>query len=64
VHGGRLVGDQVAVTPDTLNQNRDFPVLTEYRGLLGGIFRRMYSLDSTRIARVFSNAAPLELGLV
>jgi hypothetical protein len=58
------VGEQVAVTPSTLNQNRDFPVLTEYRGMLGGIFRHMYSLDNTRIARVFPNAVRLELGLV
>lgn len=64
VHGGRLVGEQVAVTPATLNQNRDFPVLTEYRTMLGGIFKHMYSLDNTRIARVFPNTVPLELGLV
>jgi uncharacterized protein (DUF1501 family) len=64
VRGGRFVGDQIAVTPNTLNQNRDYPVLTEYRCMLGGIFKRMYSLDNTRIARVFPNAVPLELGLV
>jgi len=63
VHGG-FVGDQVAVTPGTLNQNRDFPVLTEYRGILGGIFKHLYSLDNTRIARVFPTAAPLDLALV
>src|SRR5205823_2215396 len=34
IDGGRFAGEQVAVTPQTLNQNRDFPVLTEYRGLL------------------------------
>jgi uncharacterized protein (DUF1501 family) len=64
VQGGRLVGEQVAVTPQTLNQNRDFPVLTEYRGLIGGIFRRMYTLDTARLDRVFPNHVPLELGLV
>jgi hypothetical protein len=32
--------------------------------MLGGIFRRMYSLDNTRIARVFPNAVPIDLGLV
>jgi uncharacterized protein (DUF1501 family) len=63
VHGGRFAGDQVAVAPRTLNQNRDFPVLTEYRGMLGGIFRRMYGLDRARIERVFPNTVPLELGL-
>ena len=31
VQGGRFAGEQVAVTPKSLNQNRDFPVLTEYR---------------------------------
>jgi uncharacterized protein (DUF1501 family) len=64
VQGGRIAGEQVAVTPQTLNQNRDFPVLTEYRGMLGGIFKRMYVLDNSRIARVFPNTVPLELGLV
>jgi Protein of unknown function (DUF1501) len=64
VHGGRIAGEQIAVTAQTLNQNRDFPVLTEYRGLLGGIFKRIYMLDSSRIERVFPNTVPLELGLV
>ena len=47
VRGGRFAGDQVAVAANTLNQNRDFPVLTEYRGMLGGIFKRMYSSTTT-----------------
>jgi uncharacterized protein (DUF1501 family) len=64
VHGGRIAGEQIAVTAQTLNQNRDFPVLTEYRGLLGGIFKRMYMLDLSRIERVFPNTVPLDLGLV
>jgi uncharacterized protein (DUF1501 family) len=64
VQGGRFVGDQVDVAPNTLNQNRDFPVLTEYRSMLSGIFRRMYGLDNTRLARVFPNAMPLEMGLM
>ena len=32
VQGGRIAGEQVAVGPKTLNQDRDLPVLTEYRG--------------------------------
>jgi uncharacterized protein (DUF1501 family) len=64
VHGGRIARERVAVTPSTLNQNRDFPVLTQYRAMLGGIFKRMYSLDNSRIGRVFPNTVPLELGLV
>ena len=42
IQGGRMAGEQVAVRRQTLNQNRDFPVLTEYRALLGGLFKRMY----------------------
>src|SRR5258706_9080197 len=64
IQGGRIGGEQVAVAPQTLNQNRDFPVLTEYRGMLGGIFKRMYGLDNSRIEQVFPNTMPLELGLV
>jgi uncharacterized protein (DUF1501 family) len=64
IQGGRIAGEQIAVTAQTLNQNRDFPVLTEYRGLIGGIFKRMYSLDNSRIGTVFPNALPLELGLI
>jgi uncharacterized protein (DUF1501 family) len=64
IRGGRIVGEQVAVEPRTLNQNRDFPVLTEYRAMLGGIFKRMYQLDPNRIEHVFPNSVPADLDLV
>jgi uncharacterized protein (DUF1501 family) len=64
VQGGRLVGEQVAVTAQTLNQNRDLPVLTNYRDLIGGILKRMYSLDANRLSRVFPDGRPVDLGLV
>jgi uncharacterized protein (DUF1501 family) len=64
LQGGRMAGDQVAVSAGTLNQNRDLPVLTDYRSLLGGVFQRMYSLDRGRVERVFPNAVAQDLGLV
>jgi uncharacterized protein (DUF1501 family) len=64
IRGGRMLGEQVVVEPKTLNQSRDFPVLTEYRALLGGLFRRMYQLDNTRLERVFPGATPMDLGIV
>jgi hypothetical protein len=64
IQGGRMAGDQVAVTAASLNQNRDFPVLTEYRAMLSGIFKRMYSLDNARLARVFPGTTALDLGLM
>jgi uncharacterized protein (DUF1501 family) len=62
--GGRFAGEQTAVSAQTLNQNRDWPVLTEYRSMLGGLFRRMYSLDASRLDRVFPRTVPRDLGLV
>jgi hypothetical protein len=38
--------------------------MTEYRAMLGGLFKRMYSLDQTRLERVFPNTMPRDLGLV
>ena len=64
VRGGRVLGDAGPVTQATLNQNRDDPVLIDYRGLLGGLFRRMYGLDPARLDRVFPSAPPVELNLV
>jgi uncharacterized protein (DUF1501 family) len=64
LQGGRFAGEQVSIDARTLNQNRDYPVLTEYRSLLGGIFKRMYSLDAGRLSRIFPNAVPSDLGLV
>jgi uncharacterized protein (DUF1501 family) len=64
LQGGRIAGEEIAVGPQTLNQNRDLPVLTEYRGMLGGLFRRLYSLDAARLDRVFPRATPRDLDLV
>jgi uncharacterized protein (DUF1501 family) len=61
IRGGRIAGEQVRVQPATLFQDRDYPVLNEYRALLGGIFARMYGVDALRI---FPGAARLDLGLL
>jgi uncharacterized protein (DUF1501 family) len=64
VRGGRVVGEQVRLQPSTLFQNRDYPVLNEYRALFGGIFSRMYGLNVSHLDRVFSGVEPKELGLI
>ncbi len=64
VKGGRLVGEQVALSPTTLNQGRDYPVLTDYRSLLGGLARRAYGLNAARLQTVFPAAAPIDLTLI
>ncbi|HTM25079.1 MAG TPA: DUF1501 domain-containing protein [Vicinamibacterales bacterium] len=64
LQGGRFAGEEVEVAPRTLNQNRDWPVMNEYRAMLGGVFKRMYSLDNARLERVFPDTVPRDLGLV
>jgi len=64
VRGGRVAGAQIELRRDTLFQNRDWPVLTDYRSLIGGMLGRMYGLNAAQLATVFPSAAPVDLGLV
>jgi uncharacterized protein (DUF1501 family) len=64
VRGGRVLGDHGPMSEAALNQNRDYPVLVDYRDLFGGLFKRMYGLDATRLQSVFPQAAPRDLALV
>jgi hypothetical protein len=54
----------VRVEQATLFQNRDYPVLNEYRAILGGLFARMYGLDAGQIDRIFSGTRTRDLGLI
>jgi len=63
VKGGRIAGEQVEVKAATLFQNRDYPVLNEYRALFGGLFKRMYGLNDAQLATVFPGASARDLGL-
>jgi uncharacterized protein (DUF1501 family) len=64
IRGGKIVGSQQRVEAATLFQQRDYPVLNEYRALLGGLFASMYGLDTKRLAQVFAGVAPRDIGLV
>lgn len=64
VSGGRVAGQQVAVNAQNLLQNRDYPVLNNYRDVLGGMLRRVYNLSDADLARVFPGAKPRDLQLV
>ena len=64
VRGGRVAGDQVAVAPGFLFQNRDYPVLNEYRAVLGGVFARLYGLSPAQLQQVFPGATAKDIGLV
>ncbi|MCW2005107.1 uncharacterized protein (DUF1501 family) [Xanthomonas arboricola] len=64
VHGGRIAGEQVAVAQAQLLQNRDYPVLNNYRDLFGGLLGRLWGLSPSQLERVFPGARPRDLGLV
>lgn len=64
VAGGRMVGEQQALSAATLFQNRDYPVLNDYRSVLGGLFARMYGLNAAALARLFPGARATDLRLV
>jgi uncharacterized protein (DUF1501 family) len=62
--GQRVVGEQARVSQSTLFQDRDYPVLNEYRELLAGLFARIYGLDGAQLARVFPSVSPKDVALL
>jgi uncharacterized protein (DUF1501 family) len=64
IGGGRIAGEQVAVKRETLFQDRDYPVLNDYRSALAGLFRPMFDLSNDDVERVFPSAQPIDLKLI
>lgn len=64
VKGGRVAGEQVRVSASTLFQQRDYPVLNDYRAVLAGVFTRLWGLSGAQLDRVFPLAAPRDLQLL
>jgi uncharacterized protein (DUF1501 family) len=62
--GGKVAGDQLVPEPKSLFQNRDYPILNEYREILAGLFSRIYGLSRGDVNRIFSEVAPKDIGLV
>jgi uncharacterized protein (DUF1501 family) len=64
INGGAILGAQQRVDRSTLFQDRDFPVLNDYRAVLGGLFRSMWSLRPAQSAHIFPGTNPVDLRLV
>ncbi|MDD5324461.1 MAG: DUF1501 domain-containing protein [Polaromonas sp.] len=64
VRGNRIAGDQVRVEQATLFQNRDYPVLNEYRAVLAGLFARQFGLNAGQLDQVFNGVKPRDIGLI
>jgi uncharacterized protein (DUF1501 family) len=63
VNGGKIHGEQVRLEQPTLFQNRDYPVLNEYRAMFGGLLARMYGLNAGQVETIFGTKGR-DLGLV
>ena len=62
--GGKVLGEQVSVERATLFQNRDYPVLNEYRAVMAGLFGRMFGLSGNELDRVFPGVQAHDIGLI
>ena len=62
--GGTVAGEQQGIERRNLFQDRDLPVLNEYRGVMAGIFRRLYGLSSAELDHIFEGSKPQEWGLI
>jgi uncharacterized protein (DUF1501 family) len=63
INGGIIAGEQQAVSRRTLFQDRDYPVLNDYRAVLGGLFRSLWGLSNAQNANIFAGTAPIDLKL-
>jgi uncharacterized protein (DUF1501 family) len=64
INGGAILGAQQKLERGKLFQDRDYPVLNEYRAVLGGLFRTMWGLSPQQSGYVFQQVAPVDLKLV
>jgi len=64
ISGGRICGEQARVARGTLFQDRDFPVLNDYRAVLGGMFRSLWDLSPAQSSRIFPQSSSIDLKLV
>jgi uncharacterized protein (DUF1501 family) len=64
ISGGTIAGEQRRLAQSTLFQDRDYPVLNDYRSVLGGLFRSMWSLSPEQSSRIFAQAPLMDLKLV
>ncbi len=64
INGGRMAGEQTQVTRESLFQDRDYPVLNEYRAVFGGLFTTLWGLTAVQVQQVFPASAPVDLKLV
>ena len=64
VRGGQILGEQIRVEHATLFQNRDYPVLNEYRAIFGDLFARQFGLNTAQLDKIFTGVKSRDIGLI
>lgn len=64
IDGGRIAGEQQRLERADLFEDRDYPVLNDYRALLGGLFRSMWALTPAQVESVFPQSRSIDLKLI
>jgi uncharacterized protein (DUF1501 family) len=64
IRGGTIAGEQQRLARGTLFQDRDYPVLNDYRAVLGGLFRSLWDLSPLQSSRIFQDTPGVDLKLV
>ena len=64
IGGGVIAGNQQSLERASLFQDRDYPVLNDYRAVLGGLFRTLWGLSGAQSNQIFAQVAPRDLKLV
>ncbi|HEY2677593.1 MAG TPA: DUF1501 domain-containing protein [Steroidobacteraceae bacterium] len=64
INGGAIAGEQQRLARGTLFQDRDYPVLNDYRAVLGGLFRSLWGLSPDQSAGIFERTPPADLHLI
>ena len=64
IKGARIAGEQMRLRVGKLHEDRDIPVLNDYRNVLAGIFGRMYGLGKTDLNLIFPGCSPVDLALL
>ena len=64
ISGGKLVGELTDVHQNTLFQNRDLPLLNDYRGVLSYVLSQMYGLNAGQRETVFPGSVIRDYGIL
>lgn len=64
ISGGKLAGEQADMSEKTLFQNRDLPLLNDYRSVLSHVFSRMYGLNAVQSDKVFPGSPFRDYGIL